>query len=64
MAMLDAFVSWGWDFFGSARASSAVVDPDAARIDWGDEDDVADPVNADGTPAPDTTVPSSIGATS
>ena len=36
---VDAFVSWAWDFFGSARASSAVVDADAARIDWGDDDD-------------------------
>jgi NADH dehydrogenase len=34
---VDAFVSWAWDFFGSTRASSVVVDPDAARIDWGDD---------------------------
>ena len=35
---VDAFVSWGWDYF-SKRRSSAVMDrSDAARIDW-DEDD-------------------------
>jgi len=35
---VDAFVSWGWDFLGSNRASSIIDDPDQARIDWGDED--------------------------
>ena len=34
---VDAFVSWGWDFLGSSRSSSIIDDPDAARIDWGDE---------------------------
>ena len=34
---VDAFVAWGWDFLGSTRASSIIDDPDAARIDWGDE---------------------------
>jgi NADH:ubiquinone reductase (H+-translocating) len=36
---VDAFVSWGWDFFGSSRSSSIIDDPDSARIDWGDEDE-------------------------
>ena len=35
---VDAFVSWAWDFFGSARASSLIDDPDKARIDWGDDE--------------------------
>ncbi len=35
---VDAFMSWGWDFLGSSRSSSIIDDPDAARIDWGDED--------------------------
>ena len=41
---VDAFVAWGWDFLGSSRASSIVEDPDAAKIDWGDDDD--EPVRA------------------
>ena len=35
---VDAFISWGWDFLGSSRSSSIIVDPDAAEIDWGDEE--------------------------
>jgi NADH dehydrogenase len=35
---VDAFISWGWDFIGSSRTSSIIVDPNAAQIDWGDED--------------------------
>jgi NADH dehydrogenase len=38
---VEAFVSWGWDFFGSSRSSSIIEDPDAAQIDWGDEDEEA-----------------------
>jgi NADH:quinone reductase (non-electrogenic) len=36
---VDAFVSWGWDFLGSSRSGALVDEPDAARIDWGDETD-------------------------
>ena len=36
---VDAFVAWGWDFFGSSRSSSIIDDPDAAQIDWDDETD-------------------------
>ncbi len=39
---VDAFVSWAWDFLGSSRTNAIIDDPDAARIDWGDEDDEAD----------------------
>ena len=35
---VDAFISWGWDFLGSSRSSSIIVDPNAAQIDWGDEE--------------------------
>ena len=35
---IDAFVSWAWDFLGSSRGTS-IIDPEDARIDWGDEDD-------------------------
>lgn len=34
----DAFMAWAWDFLGSRR-TDALIDPDAPRIDWGDEDD-------------------------
>jgi NADH dehydrogenase len=35
---VDAFLAWGWDFLGSSRSSSIIDNPDAAQIDWGDED--------------------------
>ena len=38
---VDAFVAWAWDFLGSSRGTS-IIDPQAARIDWGDETDDAD----------------------
>ena len=34
---VDAFIAWAWDFVGSSRPSAIIDDPDAARIDWGDE---------------------------
>jgi NADH dehydrogenase len=36
---VDAFVSWAWDFLGHSRTSAIIDDPDAARIDWGDDDE-------------------------
>jgi NADH dehydrogenase len=36
---VDAFVSWGWDYFSRNRAVAVIDRPDAARIDWGDEGD-------------------------
>jgi NADH:ubiquinone reductase (H+-translocating) len=36
---IDAFVSWGWDYFGKSRAPQILDRSDAAHIDWGDEDD-------------------------
>jgi NADH:ubiquinone reductase (H+-translocating) len=35
---VDAFVSWAWDFVGSGRATAILDDPDAPRIDWGDDE--------------------------
>jgi hypothetical protein len=40
---VDAFVSWGWDYFSSNRTPAIVDRSDAGRIDWGDEADEADP---------------------
>ena len=39
-----------WDFIGSSRASSIIDDPDAARIDWGDEEGDDEPLS-DAPPA-------------
>jgi NADH dehydrogenase len=36
---IDAFVSWGWDYFSGARGPQVLDRSDAARIDW--EDDAA-----------------------
>jgi NADH dehydrogenase len=36
---VDAFIAWAWDFVGSTRSSSIIDDPEAAHIDWGDEND-------------------------
>jgi NADH dehydrogenase len=38
---VDAFIAWAWDFIGSGRATAILDDPDAARIDWGDDDTMA-----------------------
>jgi NADH dehydrogenase len=35
---INAFVDWGWDYFGKARGPQVLDRSDAARIDWGDED--------------------------
>jgi NADH dehydrogenase len=37
---VDSFVSWAWDFAGSSRSGAMLDDPEQARIDWGDEDEV------------------------
>jgi NADH:ubiquinone reductase (H+-translocating) len=36
---IDAFMAWGWDYFSKNRATALIDRPDAATIDWGDEDD-------------------------
>jgi NADH:ubiquinone reductase (H+-translocating) len=36
---VDAFISWGWDYFSKDRAPAIVDRPDATRIDWGDDDE-------------------------
>jgi NADH dehydrogenase len=38
---VDAFMSWGWDFVGSGRSTAILTDPEAPRIDWGDDDETA-----------------------
>ena len=42
---IDAFIAWASDFIGTSRASSIIEDPDAARIDWGDEEGDDEPLS-------------------
>jgi NADH dehydrogenase len=42
---IDAFVSWGWDYFSTTRGPQVLDRSDAARIDWG-EDAAPEPVTA------------------
>ncbi len=35
---IDAFVSWGWDYFSKSRTSALLDDSDVGQIDWGDDD--------------------------
>jgi NADH dehydrogenase len=35
---IDAFVSWGWDYFSRNRSVALLDRSDEARIDWGDDD--------------------------
>jgi NADH:quinone reductase (non-electrogenic) len=39
---IDAFVNWGWDYFSKARGPQVLDRSDAPRIDWGDDEDLAD----------------------
>jgi NADH dehydrogenase len=42
---IDAFVSWGWDYFSKTRGPQVLDRSDAARIDW-EEDAAPEPVTA------------------
>jgi NADH:ubiquinone reductase (H+-translocating) len=42
---IDAFITWGWDYFSKERGPQVLDRSDAARIDWG-EDTVPEPVSA------------------
>ncbi len=42
---IDAFIAWASDFIGTSRASSIIEDPDAARIDWGNEEGDDEPLS-------------------
>jgi NADH dehydrogenase len=51
-SQVDAFVSWGWDYFSRNRAPGLIDRPDAATIDWND---------ASGTPSPRAPAEESVG---
>jgi NADH dehydrogenase len=36
---IDAFISWGWDYFSTTRSPAILDHPDEAKIDWGDTED-------------------------
>jgi NADH dehydrogenase len=48
---IDAFVEWGWDYFGKNRGAQVLDRSDTPRIDWGDDDAVAEDPSA--TPPPE-----------
>ena len=35
---IDAFISWGWDYFSKSRGPQVLDRTDAARIDWGEDE--------------------------
>jgi NADH:ubiquinone reductase (H+-translocating) len=43
---IDAFVTWGWDYFSSSRGPQVLDRSDAAHIDWGEEELPPEPVSA------------------
>jgi NADH dehydrogenase len=42
---IEAFVEWAWDYFTKSRGPQVLDRSDAARIDWGDEDNDGEPEN-------------------
>jgi NADH dehydrogenase len=44
---IDAFVNWGWDYFGHSRGPQLLDRSDECRIDWGDEG-VSEPLRSAG----------------
>jgi NADH dehydrogenase len=41
-ARIEAFIDWGWDYFSKSRGPQVLDRTDAARIDWGDDEDEDD----------------------
>ena len=38
---IDAFIAWGWDNFSSSHGPQVLDRSEAARIDWGDDDEAS-----------------------
>jgi NADH:quinone reductase (non-electrogenic) len=36
---IDAFIEWAWDYFTKGRGPQVLDRSDAARIDWGEEEE-------------------------
>ncbi len=42
---INAFITWGWDYFSKGRGPQVLDRSDVARIDWGDDaDEAAEPL--------------------
>jgi hypothetical protein len=53
-ARIEAFIDWGWDYFSKSRGPQVLDRTDAARIDWGDDDEEDE--TGSGRPAADAAV--------
>ena len=53
-ARIEAFIDWGWDYFSKSRGPQVLDRSDAARIDWGDDED--DDAGPPGVPSADDAV--------
>jgi NADH:ubiquinone reductase (H+-translocating) len=54
---VEAFIDWGWDYFTKSRGPQVLDRSDAARIDWGDEDDDTDTEEAAPVAQPSVKIP-------
>ena len=36
---IDAFISWGWDYFSKTRTSALLNQSEGTQIDWGDDEE-------------------------
>jgi NADH dehydrogenase len=50
---VDAFVSWGWDYFSGNRSPGLLDHPEEATVDWSDADAAAAAVPAPRAPEPE-----------
>jgi hypothetical protein len=51
-ARIEAFIDWGWDYFSKSRGPQVLDRTDAARIDWGDDDEDEDEIGDAGSGMP------------
>jgi NADH dehydrogenase len=54
---IDAFVSWGWDYFSETRGPQVLDRSEVAHIDWGEDDAPESATARDGTAEVSPTVP-------
>jgi hypothetical protein len=58
-ARIEAFIDWGWDYFSKSRGPQVLDRTDAARIDWGDDEDEDDDAGS-GVPTSEEAVESTV----
>jgi NADH dehydrogenase len=49
---VNAFISWGWDYFAKSREGALLDEDEAGQIDWGDDDGEAEPLSSAAPPTP------------